>query len=70
MDQQTDPHRKMIVMSVSSVLKECGFDTAEKDALGTLTEMMQACKYLLRKHFLIAPANSQRNIYLLSHVYS
>ncbi|ENN70781.1 transcription initiation factor TFIID subunit 8 [Dendroctonus ponderosae] len=42
MDQQTDPHRKMIVMSVSSVLKECGFDTAEKDALGTLTEMMQA----------------------------
>ncbi|CAG9762626.1 unnamed protein product [Ceutorhynchus assimilis] len=42
MDQQTNPYRKMIAAAVSSVLKESGFDTVEKDALGSLTEMMQA----------------------------
>lgn len=45
MDQQTNPYRKMIAVSVSSVLKESGFDTVDKDVLGTLTEMMQACKW-------------------------
>ncbi|XP_050294996.1 transcription initiation factor TFIID subunit 8 [Anthonomus grandis grandis] len=42
MDQQTNPHRKMLAIAVSSVVKESGFEYAEKEALGTLTEMMQA----------------------------
>ncbi|KAF7278546.1 hypothetical protein GWI33_008250 [Rhynchophorus ferrugineus] len=42
MDSQTSPYRKMVAMSVSSVLKEVGFDSSEREALGTLTEMMQA----------------------------
>lgn len=42
MEQQTNPFRKMIAVSASSILKEHGFDSVDKDALGTLTEMMQA----------------------------
>ncbi|XP_030759424.1 transcription initiation factor TFIID subunit 8-like [Sitophilus oryzae] len=42
MDLQTNPYRKMIAMTVSSILKEANFDTTEKEVLGTLTEMLQA----------------------------
>jgi len=34
----------MIAMTVSIIAKEAGFDSVDKDALGTLTEMMQACR--------------------------
>lgn len=44
MDQQTSVYRKMLAAAISSILMEYGFDTVEKDALGTLTEMLQACK--------------------------
>lgn len=44
-EQQCSPYRKMIAMTVSIIAKEAGFDSIDKDALGTLTEMMQACKY-------------------------
>ncbi|KAL1501055.1 hypothetical protein ABEB36_006454 [Hypothenemus hampei] len=42
MEQQTNPYRKMLAAAASSVIKEVGFDTVEKEALGTLTEMLQA----------------------------
>ncbi|XP_066138833.1 transcription initiation factor TFIID subunit 8 [Euwallacea fornicatus] len=42
MEPQIDPYRKMIALSVSGILKEAGFETADKDSLGSLTEMMQA----------------------------
>lgn len=38
-------YRKMLEASVSSVLVEAGFDSADKDSLGTLTEMIQCCEY-------------------------
>jgi hypothetical protein len=40
--------RKFLAVAVSTVLKETGFDTTEKDCLETLTEMLQS-----RKNFLI-----------------
>lgn len=43
-ESQCSPYRKMIAMTVSIIAKEAGFDSVDKDALGTLTEMMQACK--------------------------
>ncbi|XP_060536759.1 transcription initiation factor TFIID subunit 8-like [Cylas formicarius] len=42
MDAQTSAYRKMLACTVSSILVEKGFDTVEKDALGSLTEMIQA----------------------------
>lgn len=44
MDQQGNVHRRMLAAAVSSVLTEYGYDSVEKEALGTLTEMLQACK--------------------------
>lgn len=54
-EQQCSPYRKMIAMTVSIIAKEAGFDSIDKDALGTLTEMMQACKYpsVVRKSYLL-----------------
>lgn len=45
MEQQVNVYRKMLAAAVSSVLLEYGVDTVEKEALGTLTEMLQACTY-------------------------
>lgn len=42
-----DPRRKILQMAVSTVLIDSGFDTVERDALETLTEMFQSCKYRL-----------------------
>ncbi|CAG9856311.1 unnamed protein product [Phyllotreta striolata] len=42
MDQPVNAYRKMLAAAVSSVLLENGYDSVEKDSLGTLTEMMQA----------------------------
>ncbi|KAJ8955725.1 hypothetical protein NQ318_008597 [Aromia moschata] len=42
MDQQVNMYRKMLAAAVSSILLEHGFDTVEKECLGTLTEMIQA----------------------------
>lgn len=35
----------MLAATISSILLEYGFDTVEKESLGTLTEMLQACMY-------------------------
>lgn len=43
MEQQVNIYRKMLAAAASSILLEYGFDTVEKEALGTLTEMLQAC---------------------------
>lgn len=51
MDPQTSPHRKMIALSVSSVLREIGFDSSERETLGTLTEMMQACMLFINNFY-------------------
>ncbi|CAH0551873.1 unnamed protein product [Brassicogethes aeneus] len=40
--EQVNVYRKMLAVTVTSVLLEHGFDGAEKDSLGTLTEMLQA----------------------------
>lgn len=37
-----NPRRKILQMAVSTVLIDSGFDTIEKDALETLTEMFQS----------------------------
>lgn len=37
-------YRKALAATVSSVLVEHGIDSAEKECLGTLTEMLQCCK--------------------------
>lgn len=51
-ESQCSPYRKMIAMTVSIIAKEAGFDSVDKDALGTLTEMMQAflCELGLLSH--------------------
>lgn len=46
MDQQSSVYRKMLAAAISSILMEYGCDSIEKECLGTLTEMLQACKYL------------------------
>lgn len=47
MEQQTNVHRKMLAAATSSILIEYGFDTVENEVLGTLTEMLQACKFYI-----------------------
>lgn len=42
--QTSNPFRKALAGAVSSILLEAGFDTADKECLGTLTEMLQCCK--------------------------
>ncbi|CAH1990960.1 unnamed protein product [Acanthoscelides obtectus] len=42
MDPHQSSYRKVLSAAVASVLLETGFDTVDKDCLGTLTEMMQA----------------------------
>lgn len=37
--------RKYLNMSVSSIALESGFDSIDKEALETLTEMLQCCTY-------------------------
>lgn len=43
-EQLQNTHRKMLAATVSSLLLDVGIDTADRDALGTLTEMLQCCK--------------------------
>lgn len=38
--------RRTMQVAVSALLTECGFESAEKAAVETLTEMMQSCMYL------------------------
>lgn len=40
--------RRTLQVVVSSLLTECGFESAEKAAVETLTEMMQSCKLKLK----------------------
>ncbi|KAJ8924294.1 hypothetical protein NQ315_007087 [Exocentrus adspersus] len=42
MEQQVNVYRKMLAGAISGILLEQGFDTVEKECLGTLTEMLQA----------------------------
>lgn len=58
MEQQINVYRKMLAAAVSSILMEKGFDSVETDALGTLTEMIQA--------FLCEVGNLSRNYCELS----
>lgn len=44
--EQVNVYRKMLAATISSILLEYGFDTVEKECLGTLTEMLQACMYI------------------------
>ncbi|XP_063919110.1 transcription initiation factor TFIID subunit 8-like [Zophobas morio] len=39
--QQVNVYRKMLAASVCSILMETGYDNADKDCIGTLTEMIQ-----------------------------
>lgn len=41
---QQDVYRKMLAASVSNILMQQGFEVADKECLGTLTEMLQCCK--------------------------
>lgn len=50
MDQQTNVYRRMLTTAVSGILLEHGYDSVERDALETLTEMMQCCKLIFRKY--------------------
>ena len=36
--------RKALQAAVASLCVECGFLSAEKDAMGVLSEMLQSCK--------------------------
>jgi hypothetical protein len=49
---QVNVYRKMLAASVCSILVETGFDTGDKDCIGTLTEMIQCCT---RYPFIINP---------------
>lgn len=42
-----NPRRKTLAASVSGMLQEAGFLNVEKAALGTLTEMLQSCKFIV-----------------------
>ncbi|CAG9821198.1 unnamed protein product [Phaedon cochleariae] len=42
MEPQPNVYRKMLAAAISSMLLEQGYDSVEREALGTLTEMMQA----------------------------
>lgn len=42
--QNGNPRRKILQMAASTVLMESGFDSVEKDALETVTEMLQSSK--------------------------
>lgn len=43
--QNTCVYRKALAATVSSILSEHGIDSAERECLGTLTELLQCCKY-------------------------
>lgn len=43
-EQSQNVHRKMLAASISSSLLDLGIETADRDALGTLTEMLQCCE--------------------------
>lgn len=43
--QTTNSRRKVLNHVVCNILVESGFDVCEKQALETLTEMLQSCKF-------------------------
>lgn len=43
MEQVQNTQRKMLTAMISAVLLELGADTADRDCLGTLTEILQCC---------------------------
>lgn len=43
--------RRTLQVVVSSLLTEAGFESAEKAAVETLTEMLQSCECLARSHW-------------------
>lgn len=51
---QTDgAYRKVLTATVSSILLEHGIDSAEKECLGTLTEMLQCCMFFALLYYKI-----------------
>lgn len=43
--QFVNTRRKILNHVICSILVECGYDTCEKQALETLTEMLQSCRF-------------------------
>lgn len=52
-ENNNDARRRILNIAVSTVLLETGFSTADKMSLETLTEMLQACKFMLLLMILI-----------------
>lgn len=50
LESSCDARRRILNIAVSTVLLETGFETADKMALETLTEIIQCCK-LVNKVF-------------------
>lgn len=46
-ESASDARRRILNIAVSTVLLETGFDSADKAALETLTEILQCCKYFV-----------------------
>lgn len=44
--QFVNTRRKILNHVICSILVECGYDTCDKQALETLTEMLQSCRFL------------------------
>ena len=45
--EELNTRRKVLNRVICTLLVEAGFDSAEKETVETLTEMLQACEYIL-----------------------
>lgn len=46
-ESASDARRRILNIAVSTVLLETGFDSADKVALETLTEILQCCEFFV-----------------------
>lgn len=56
--------RKILSLAVSQILMEKGFDSADKECLETLTEMLQSCEWEIFTEIII------KKIYIMFFPYS
>lgn len=56
--------RKILNLAVSQILMEKGFDSADKECLETLTEMLQSCEWEIFTEIII------KKIYIMFFLYS
>ena len=49
----SDPRRKVLASAIGAILQENGFHSAEKAAIGTLTEMLQSCMYKMVSLYIV-----------------